>query len=597
VRNAETILGIIHERGKRGLPLKDVYRLLYNPALYLRAYAKLYANEGAMTQGATAETVDKMSLAKIDTLIDNIRHERHRWTPARRTYIPKKNGRKRPLGLPTWTDKLLQEVLRMILESYYEPQFNQHSFGFRPGRGCHTALNEIDKTWTGVKWFLEGDIAGYFDNIDHDVLMSILSERIQDNRFLRLIRYLLKAGYLEDWRYHRTLSGSPQGGVVSPVLANIYLDRLDTHVEHVLKPRYNRGERRKPNTRYHMLLNKAAYKKKQGKWQEAKMLRHQAQHMPSKDPDDPDFRRLYYVRYADDTLFGFAGPYAEAEEIKQQLGTFLRDTLKVELSEEKTLITHARTHAARFLGYDIVVQHSDNQHGHNGHRNVNGRIGLRVPADVIKKKCAQYMRAGTPSHRPELLQDSDFTIIDRYQYEYRGVVQYYLMALNVGWLYQLHWVMRTSLLKTLANKQKATIPKMMRKYRATLQTPHGPMTCLEKVVQREGKKPLVTRFGGIPLKRQENAILNDLDLTRPRLDRNELLKRLLADTCELCGATKNIEVHHVRKLADLKTPGRKEKPLWMQQMIARRRKTLVVCQSCHDAIHAKQSIGKPKKKE
>ena len=236
MRTAETVLNVIRDRGERGLPLEDIYRQLYNRELYLRAYGHLYSNQGAMTKGTTSETVDEMSLAKIDRIIDALRYERFRWTPVRRVNIPKPNGQTRPLGIPTWTDKLLQEVIRMILEAYYEPQFSDHSHGFRPGLGCHTALNDVVTHWTGVRWFVEGDIKGCFDNIDHDVLLSVLGEKLHDNRFLNLLKYLLKTGYMEDWKYGRTLSGTPQGSVVSPILANVYLDRLDKFVENVLIP-------------------------------------------------------------------------------------------------------------------------------------------------------------------------------------------------------------------------------------------------------------------------------------------------------------------------------------------------------------------------
>jgi group II intron reverse transcriptase/maturase len=216
MRNAETVLCVIRERGNQGKPLDDLYRQLFNPGLYLMAYGHLYSNEGAMTQGATEETVDGMSLEKIRALIDDLRQERHRWTPVRRTYIPKKNGTQRPLGIPTWTDKLLQEAMRLLLEAYYEPQFSPHSHGFRPNRGCHTALQTVQRVWTGTKWFIEGDVKGCFDTIDHEVLLSILAEQIHDNRFLRLIRSLLTAGYLETWKYRATYSGTPQGGVITP---------------------------------------------------------------------------------------------------------------------------------------------------------------------------------------------------------------------------------------------------------------------------------------------------------------------------------------------------------------------------------------------
>ena len=241
---AETVLTVYSDRGRRGLPLEGVYRQLFRRDFYLRAYGRIYRNAGAMTPGVTGETVDAMSLVKIDRIIDALRREAYRWSPAKRVYIPKKTGKRRPLGLPTWSDKLLQEVLRLLLEAYYEPRFSNLSHGFRPGRGCHTALQEITQRWRGVKWFIEGDIKGCYDNIDHQVLLSILAEDIHDNRFLRLVSNMLKAGYLEDWRYNATMSGTPQGGIASPILANIYLDRLDRFIEPTLLPTFNRGDRR-----------------------------------------------------------------------------------------------------------------------------------------------------------------------------------------------------------------------------------------------------------------------------------------------------------------------------------------------------------------
>ena len=215
MRDAETILNIIRKRGQRGLAVEDAYRLLYQRDLYLCAYGKLYRNKGAMTEGTTPETVDGISLEKIETIINLLRNERYKWISVRRIFIPKKNGKTklRPLGLPSWSDKLLQEVIRSILEAYYEPQFSVHSHGVRPKRGCHTALREVIQKGKGTKWFIEGDICACFDKIDHSALLSILQESFHDNRFIRLLGGLLKAGYLEDWRYNHTYSGVPQGGL------------------------------------------------------------------------------------------------------------------------------------------------------------------------------------------------------------------------------------------------------------------------------------------------------------------------------------------------------------------------------------------------
>ena len=556
MQDAETVLNVISKRGERGLPLENIYRLLYNRNLYLRAYGRLYSNQGAMTKGTTAETVDGMSLAKIDRIIDALRYERFRWTPVRRVNIPKPNGKTRALGIPTWTDKLLQEVIRMILDAYYEPQFSDHSHGFRPGRGCHTALGNVVDSWTGVRWFVEGDIKGCFDNIDHEVMLSVLGEKLHDNRFLRLLKYLLTAGYMEDWRYGRTLSGTPQGSVVSPLLSNIYLDRLDKHVERVLIPAHTRGTARQKNPAWTRLKNQASYHRKKGNHALAVQLRKQMQQLPSVDPLDPGYRRLRYVRYADDFVLGFSGPKAEAEQIKESLATFLRDTLKLELSTDKTLITHATSQVARFLGYELVNQHANDQLDSNGKRRVNGRIGLRVPAKVIEQHCQAYMSDGKPVRRNGYHNDEDYTIVSRYQAEFRGVVQYYLLAYNVFHFGRLQWVMGKSLTKTLANKHQTTSAKIYRRYKGAVQTAHGARACLEVVEQRgEGKRPLVARFGGIPLKRNRQAILVDRKPTRNRTERNELMQRLLADTCELCGTTEGIEVHHVRALRDLNVQG------------------------------------------
>ena len=474
----------------------------------------------------------------------------------------------------------------MILEAYYEPQFSDRSHGFRPDRGCHTALSEVATTWKGTRWFIEGDIKECFDNIDHEVMLSVLGEKLHDNRFLRLLKYLLKAGYLEDWKYGRTLSGTPQGGVVSPILSNIYLDRLDKYVETVLIPAHTRGTKRSVNLTWNNLRRHAVKARKKGNHAEAAQLRQEAQRLPSSDPFDPNYRRLRYVRYADDFVMGFSGPKAEAGQIKESLETFLHASLKLELSREKTLITHATSQAAGFLGYELVNQQANDKLDRSGRRKVNGRIGLRVPAKVIEQHCRAYVRNGKPADRPVLIHDTDYSIVERYQAEFRGVVQYYLLAQNVFRFGTLQWVMNQSLAKTLANKHKTTSAKIFRRYKSTVQTEHGERACLEVVEQQgNGKRPFVARFGGIPLKRNRQAVLADRKPQPYRFERNELIKRLLADECEMCGSTVDVQVHHIRALRDLNVKGQGEKSLWIQIMAARRRKTLVVCRPCHLNVH------------
>ncbi len=590
MQSAETVLDVLRERGRRGLPCDELYRRLFNPQLYLLAYGRIYSNKGAMTPGPDAETADGMSMGKIERIIDALRHERYRFKPVRRRYIPKQDGKQRPLGLPSWSDKLLGEVVRLLLEAYYEPWFSEHSHGYRPGRGCHTALGEVARTWTGTTWFIEGDISRCFDELDHPVMLATLGEKIRDNRLLRLIGQMLAAGYLEDWVWGATLSGAPQGGVLSPCLSNIYLNRLDMFVETVLMPEYTRGVRRKRNPEHGRITAAIGRARKRGDHAAVRALRKQQRRLPGLDPNDPEYRRLRYVRYADDILLGFAGPRSEAEEIKRRLGQFLHEELVLELSETKTLITHARTSAARFLGYEITVQHDDRKLT-AGRRTVNGGIRLSVPREVIATKCARYMQRGKPERRPELVNEQDHAIISQYGAEYRGIVQYYLLAGDVYRLDRLRWVMLTSLLKTLAGKHDSTVTKIARKYAATIQTPHGPRTCMQAVVDRgEGKQPSVATFGGIPLRRQRTAILTDRVPVRATSRRKELIHRLLAGQCEICGEPEKVRVHQIRKLADLDKRGQPQ-PEWAQIMAGRRRKTLVVCEPCYASIHPRKALA------
>jgi group II intron reverse transcriptase/maturase len=590
MQNAKSILDVLRERGRRGLPLERLYRQMFNPQLYLLAYGRIYANRGAMTRGAGQETADGMSLAKIGRIIDAMRHERYRFKPARRIYIPKKNGKLRPLGLPTWSDKLVGEVVRLLLEAYYEPIFSDRSHGFRPGRGCHTALREVANTWTGTTWFIEGDISDCFGSLDHEVMLDALAEKIHDGRFLRLVRSMLTAGYLEDWVWHETLSGAPQGGVVSPILSNIYLHRLDQFVETVLIPEFTRGRLRARNPVYRKVEHAIAAARRRGDRAQARKLYRQLHRLPSQDPSDPGYRRLRYCRYADDTLLGFAGPKAEAEEIKRRLGEFLHDELKLELSEAKTLITHARTQRARFLGYEIRTAGSDHvtrrrtATDRRNRRSVNGTVALHVPKAVIKAKSALYLRRGKPSRRTPLLNEDDYVIVAKYGAEYRGLVQYYLLAGDVERLHRLRWVMETSMLKTLASKHHSSVSKMAAKHKAKIATPHGPRTCFEASIARESRQPLVARFGGIPLIRQKTATIVDRQPVRPIYPHKELINRLLKGRCELCQRTGTVQVHQIRKLADLAGTGPAQSA-WQKAMVNKRRKTLVVCDDCHGHIH------------
>ena len=584
MQTAEVVLNVLRERGRKGLPCEQLYRQLFNRDLYYLAYGNIYSNKGSMTPGASEETADGMSEEKIEQIIGLMRQEKYRFSPARRVYIPKKNSKLRPLGMPTWFDKLVGEVVRLLLEAFYEPQFSDTSHGFRKFRGCHTALREINNTWTGTAWFVEGDISDCFGSLDHEILLGILAEKIRDNRFLRLIRNMLKAGYLEDWTYRDTLSGVPQGGTVSPILSNVYLDKLDKFVEQELIPQYTRGATRAANPAYRQadaLLRRA---RRRGDRAEARRLFLEMRALPSTDPMDPGYRRLKYIRYADDHILGFTGPKAEAEEIKARLAEFLRETLGLELNQQKTLITHARSQRARFLGYDITVQHSGTKIS-NGRRSANGKIALKVPPDVIRAQCARYRNHGKPWHRSRLQNLDDYDIIRVYGAEYRGVVNYYLLAKDAWRLRTLRWNAETSMLKTLAAKHQSTVSKMAARHKAKAETGDGPRTCFEARRRRRGKPDLVARFGGIILRQDRRAVITEPVPVRVRVPRRELLARLRQRECELCETGTTVAVHQVAGIRELGKP-KTGQPAWAALMAKMRRKTLIVCAPCHDWIHA-----------
>jgi group II intron reverse transcriptase/maturase len=523
-----------------------------------------------------------MSKKRMRGIIQRVKTGEYKWQPVRRVNIPKKDGKSRPLGLPEGNDKLLQATMKVLLESYYEPQFSSKSHGFRPERGCHTALKEMTVMHKGSSWFIEGDIKGCFDNIDHEILMEIMGEKVKDNRFLKLVRHLLKSGYMEDWTYNETLSGTPQGGVISPLLANIYLDVFDKWVEKDLMPRYNRSERgngRKRNPEYQHLLYEQRKARKQGDKKTAKEMRKKMKTMPSVVIHDDTYRRLEYIRYADDFLLSFAGPKSEAEEIKEEIRKFLKDRLNLELSAEKTLITHAKTEKARFLGHDIKIMLSEDK------PSVNGNLWFGVPREVITKAMRKYSRKGKIIHRPEFLERSDYHIVSTFQSEYKGLVEFYRMAHNISNFSRLFWTVQKSLLKTLAGKHKTSSMKMRRKYTTTETVKGKPYKVIQVEVEREGKSTLRTHFGGIPLSRNPKPYrIIDIDRKPKYNQRVEIIKRLNADNCEMCGKEGPVEMHHIRGLKDLKKPGRRPQKGWEMEMAAMRRITLAVCSECHKAI-------------
>ena len=597
MRSPERVLNSLNEHSKdSSYKFERLYRILFNEELFYVAYQKIASNGGSTTKGSDGRSIDGMSLARIETLIASLKDESYQPHPSRRVHIPKKNGKTRPLGIPAFEDKLVQEVVRMILEAIYEGHFETTSHGFRPKRSCHTALLHIQKTFNGAKWFIEGDIKGFFDNIDHDVLVGILRERISDDRFIRLIRKFLKAGYVEDWTFHNTYSGTPQGGIVSPILANIYLDKLDKYVKEYIQ-HFDKGTKRRPGKESNNLANerkrtvRKLKKVKDGTEKAAlvarlKAIEQERAAFPSGDEMDGSYRRLKYIRYADDFILGVIGSKEDALRIKEDIKSFLSESLALELSEEKTLITHTGK-SAKFLGYEITVTRDNHQR-----RDVRGclrrtygkRVRLNVSMATLRDKLLEYgameikLRNGKeiwkPKCRSGLIFNDDLEILDRYNRETVGFCNYYLIANNCVVLHNFRYIMEYSMYKTFAGKYRSTVRKINKKYRYNKLF----------TVKYEQKGAIKSRtFYKTSFKRRTTAFNGSCDIepySIADVSRTNLTDRLKAEKCELCGATGKLIMHHVRNLKDLKG-----KESWKRLMSARKRKTIALCPSCHRLRH------------
>ncbi|MEG1514694.1 MAG: reverse transcriptase domain-containing protein [Clostridia bacterium] len=573
-----------------------LYRYMLRPDIYYLAYKHLYANDGAATPGVNSnDTADGFSEEKIKRIIDCLTSGSYEPLPVRRTDIDKKNGskKKRPLGLPGFTDKLVQEVMRMILESIYEPIFSPYSHGFRPNRSCHTALKTIKLEFTGLGWFIEGDIKGCFDNIDHQVLTEIIGKKVKDARFIQLVWKFLRAGYMENWKDHTPYSGTPQGGIISPTLANIYLDTLDRYVAE-MKERFDKPRDRWDTPEYskaHYQAQKLSRKAQTAIGQERENLMAQVQAIrkymrtiPSKPKTD---KKLRYVRYADDFLIGISGSKEDCEAIKAELKEFIASKLHMELNDEKTKITHSNDYA-RFLSYDIRVRRDQTLKrfpGRAPQRTLNGKVEMNIPLKekietflfangiVVQKQAGKLFAVA----RKDMFNRTPLEIITTFNAELRGLCNYYRIASNFNSLQYFSYLMEYSCLKTLAAKTDSSLRQTIQKYKdgnGCWGIPYATKQGEKRRYFADYRKCKVAMSDYTDIIANNRIVYNNT--------RNSLESRLKAKVCELCGSTDapNYEIHHVHKVKDLKG---KEK--WEQCMIAKRRKTLVLCKECHHLIH------------
>lgn len=588
---------------KQNYKFRNLYKNLYNPEFYWLAYNRIARSQGSMTAGMDGKTLDDMSVERINALVEKVRTQQYTPNPVRREYIAKKSNpaKKRPLGIPSTEDKLVQEVARMLLEAIYEPTFAQQSHGFRPQRSCHTALLEVQRSFTGSRWIIEGDIKGCFDNFDHHLLIDILRKRIEDEKFIQLMWKMLKAGYMEQWQYHNSYSGTPQGSGVSPILANIYMNELDQFLTDYARKYTHTDKHHNPCHEY----NAADYAVKRAKQRlanapdkesraaavrelkSAQQRRCQTHYYPVKDTA---MNRLTFNRYADDFVVGITGSKADALHIKREIGAFLSTKLHLTLSEEKTKITHS-SELVRYLGYDFCVSRSEDvSRDKNGvlKRSHYGTVQLYLPHE---KWVGKLLELGAmkivrdkgnnrdfwkPMHRGKLQNLPDVAIIQKYNSETRGLYNFYRLANNVSVLNQFDYIMNGSLHKTFAFKYRTKASAIREKYTvngvfgADYETKQGKKRC--EVYHDGFQRKSVPLFGNV------DVVPQSVRLGRP----NQLAARVKADVCELCGRERvTIHMHHVRTLKSLKGTTPCE-----LRMLSMRRRSIALCPDCFANLHS-----------
>ena len=605
LRNPTIVLDNLRQNAKtENYKYKRLYRNLYNQNFFLLAYNRIYSTPGNMTKGVDGATIDNFTLNRIEAIITKLKSKKYKPNPALRTYVEKKNGKLRPIGIQSIDDKLVQEIIREMLENIWEDLFLDCSHGFRPNRSCHTALEYVDRNFNGVRWFVEGDIEGYFNNIDHHILMKLLRKRIQDEHFLGLIWKFLKAGYLEDWKFNATYSGTAQGSIISTILANIYLHELDRYMLDY-KKLFDKGSRRKRNPSYRKLESQ--------KYQISKKLKSKIELMssseiydikqqlhsleksmvttPNSDPFDKDYKRIFYTRYADDFIVGIIGGKTDALKVKEDIKNHINSQLLLNLSDEKTLITHSNK-KIRFLGYDLLVKRNNTPiRDKSGRlrRVHNYQLKLYVPKEVWVKKLLEYdvmhikkiqgEEIWQPNSRNAILNNKDINILKQFNTEVRGLYNYYKMACNVSYaLHRFNYFMYYSMLRTLSKKYRRSMKQIRVQY--DINGKFG--------IQNNESSKLNTLFyydKGFKTQKNiptpHNPQFNDL---KPKyrfpFGKYSPAYRLKNNNCELCGA-QNVSVimHHVRKITELKA----NSP-WNIKMLETNRKTLATCETCYSLI-------------
>lgn len=572
---------------------RDIYRLLYMPELYVAAYERIKSNPGNMTHGLDRSTLDGLNLEWVNQTVDLMRTEKFNFTAGRRVLIPKASGGERPLTVGSPRDKVVQEVMRTILECIYDsphgPSFLDCSHGFRRGRGTHTALKAI-RSWQNVNWFVDADIKGCFDNVDHHVLIEVLRKRIEDERFINLTWKAIRAGYVWLKESRPSLSGTPQGSIISPILANIYLHEFDLFMEE-LRGRYERGGSRRRNPVYRRLQQRIERARdKDASVTELREMYAELRRTPSADPEDPNFIRINYIRYADDWLVGVVGPKSLAEQIRQEAGEFLSSRLKLTLSPEKTHIRHASSDPTLFLGTSLMTLRGQGKVAHiqRGDQKFRKRVSgwflsMGAPTDRIVKRLSQAgfcTKGGSPTHKKGWINHSDVQIIEMYNSVLLGTLNYYSFVDNRARLGWVQTILQHSAAMTLASKHRLkTRRAVFRKFGPTLrvqeQRADGEVVTRSLALQTLTRNPMRFLSGDGPKG----------DLTTPLL--NRYTRSHLGSPCCVCGETTGVEMHHLRHIrkSNQKLTG------FNKLMGQLNRKQIPVCRNCHENIHGGRYDG------
>lgn len=468
----------------------DVYRLLIQEQSLIASYEKMKSNKGALTPSSDKESLDGFGRKRLDTLREQLANESWQPRPARRKYIPKPGGTgMRPLGIQGPEEKIVQASMLTILEAIYEPCFLETSYGFRPSRGAHDALKRISEQYDRISYIIEADIQGMYDAVNHGVLVKLVEQKVDDPRFIRLLWKMLRAGYMESNEILiKPIVVTPQGSVVSPILANIYLHELDIYMEkHITQKQTKRTKNKTPI--YHKLNYQCKLLKKQltasrterdiyiKRLKLAKMKHLNTRMYLDAHP------RVYYSRYADDFIIGIAGSKEMAENLIQQIQTFLQTKLKLNLNLEKTKLTNPKTSKALFLGHEISIDTSTKLSYVHAKgktpflKKTTGKfVKITAPIEKIIKRL--HLKGfcdakGFPTPKKIWTTQDDQTIVYLYQSTIAGLFNFYSGCHLKNRLNRIWYILRFSCAMTLATKHKSSIHKMFKKHGYFLTITYG----------------------------------------------------------------------------------------------------------------------------